>query len=1138
MKTIRLTSFLKNNASKLVILYILMAISSFDAIAVTKTWSSGTVWGTAVWSPAGTPVAGDDLIFNAAVAMTAVPTISLNLITVNNAVAVTMTAAASGNTITLGAGGLNVTNAGGTFNIGASGTILKLTPGMTITATGTIAVASGGVLDLNGGTYNLGNSFRIAGTGITSGGALINSSATAATLTNNITMTAASSIGGTGDITLSGVISGAFALTKVGTNTLTLSGNNTYSGATTISSGTLKLGAAGTATNTPLGTSAGGVTVSSGATLDLNGFTLGTSEALTLNGTGVGGAGALTNTGVASATWAGTVALASATTIGGSANIVLSQNVTGAFALTKEGENTLLLNSSTTTSAFTTLNINNGTVQLGTTAAVNGQILNTCAVVISGDGSLNLGSQSEQIGSLASASTTATVTATSGTPVLTVGDATSTTFAGVIQNGGGTVGLTKIGAGTLTLSGTNTYTGNTTVNAGTLALGANNVIADNSNVVLGGGTLSSGGFSDTMGTLSTTTSTSSTIALSGTSTLTFAAGGSIAGNLAITGYGTSAGHVFIGNSQTLSVSELSKITVNGSPACQSTTGEIIPKGAVSTTTSVIFTNISTSVTFQQTGGTAGGTWSITPTTMGTINSTTGAFTAGTTTGLVVVTYTSPEGCESTMDFYISGTGNLWVNPATGVDTNTGTPASPLQSIRQALRNLTATNSTIHIMPGNYSYANMTSNANRDLGFGPGQSVTTGINNAFLPGTVIQGEGCVYWNNSNTNGTGAQNSVMTIEAVDGFTIRNIRFNGWQGTLASVHFINCTNVLVEDCIFHQDALAASGHALRFEGDATETAISGTPSLIYNIRNCIFQNNGNPSGQSTGEALYVRNNGTGHLPTSREFRVNIDNSSFVCNFASTGGALYSEAVNSADEHPNIQINGCNFSGNKTSSQGGAIFHKYTDLTVNNTTFCNNDAGSALSDRDGGAIHCDQGSTLTVNGCTFQDNVAGRYGSAISIASNATSSSVSNSVFYSNNAGNSTSNVYRSAIANATLTNCLFKDNALTGGFSGGPIATGGTITNSTFSGNAGIAVTGTGVIDDHAIGTNWVDATGHAFQANGTQVGYTGAFYSLPDCTPCPAVPGTGCDASAGAGLFTNSTCFYVCSDTTATTDISKS
>ncbi len=118
-------------------------LGSQGVMAATKTWSSGTAWGTAVWSPAGTPIAGDDLVFNAAVAMTGVPTISLNSITVNNAFAVTMTAAASGNTITLGAGGLNVTNAGGTFNIGGSGTIVKLTPGMIITATGTIACSFG-----------------------------------------------------------------------------------------------------------------------------------------------------------------------------------------------------------------------------------------------------------------------------------------------------------------------------------------------------------------------------------------------------------------------------------------------------------------------------------------------------------------------------------------------------------------------------------------------------------------------------------------------------------------------------------------------------------------------------------------------------------------------------------------------------------------------------------------------------------------------------------------------------------------------------------------------------------------------------------------------------------------------------------
>ncbi len=53
--------------------------------------------------------------------------------------------------------------------------------------------------------------------------------------------------------------------------------------------------------------------------------------------------------------------------------------------------------------------------------------------------------------------------------VLTAGnDNTSTTFSGIIQNGGFPLGLTKTGTGTLILSGTSTYTGATEVSAGTL----------------------------------------------------------------------------------------------------------------------------------------------------------------------------------------------------------------------------------------------------------------------------------------------------------------------------------------------------------------------------------------------------------------------------------------------------------------------------------------------------------------------------------------------------------------------------------------------------------------------------------------------------------------------------------------------
>ena len=80
-------------------------------------------------------------------------------------------------------------------------------------------------------------------------------------LSGNITLAADSSIGGSNNVTLSGVISGAYNLTKVGSSTYTLSGTNTYSGDTTISAGTIKLtGSVNALTD---------LSIASGATLDL-----------------------------------------------------------------------------------------------------------------------------------------------------------------------------------------------------------------------------------------------------------------------------------------------------------------------------------------------------------------------------------------------------------------------------------------------------------------------------------------------------------------------------------------------------------------------------------------------------------------------------------------------------------------------------------------------------------------------------------------------------------------------------------------------------------------------------------------------------------------------------------------------------
>ena len=193
------------------------------------------------------------------------------------------------------------------------------------------------------------------------------------------------------------------------------------------------------------------------------------------------------------------------------------------------------------------------------------EIINTNANA--GYGTLDLNGTSQTIGNLSGTGGTILNSASSTTNSLTIGSGGNGggNFAGSISSGGGVLSLVKTGAGTITLSGTNTYTGPTLINGGTLALSGTGLMSGTPII-----TIASGATFDVSG-LTTTLSLGAGQTLAGTG-----ATGTVNGNLNL-GSGALALNYSSGT-PTLSVSGGS-LAMNNNNVVVTNTGAALPIGS-------------------------------------------------------------------------------------------------------------------------------------------------------------------------------------------------------------------------------------------------------------------------------------------------------------------------------------------------------------------------------------------------------------------------------------------------------------------------------------------------------------------------------------------------------------------------------
>ncbi|GAB5559230.1 MAG: autotransporter-associated beta strand repeat-containing protein [Synoicihabitans sp.] len=975
------------------------------------------------------------------------------------------------------------------------------------------------------------------------------------------------------EIEISAPLSGSGGFNKLGAGTLKLSDANTYTGGTVVNSGTLELSSGGSishsATNTTIGSVNGdvGVLKLSGGTLSNNTGTIG-------DATGSQGDATVT-----SGTWT-------------HSNILIVGN---------SGTGNLLINGGTVTSPRTALGFNasgNGsaTVTSGGALTNSSELKVGCAgtgsLTVSGGGLVTI--KSVKTADFAGSTGTITLSGTSGDRgTLTTnqilegagdgnvifdggifqaqinesniisdfesGDVTINAGGAFIDSNGhtigisgpltGTGGLNKLGAGTLTLNGANTYAGGTTVEAGTLLLGASGAVAPNTPHTVNGGTLDLNNFDLTASSLSGTGglvdigTANLTVDQSGNTTY----GGIISGTGGLTKQGTdkltlSGTHTYTGGTTisggtlqlghaTNTLVDTGTVTISGGTLALGTnsdtvgavtlsSGNITGSGGTLTAPSYAFTN-SGSVSANLAGSSA-----LTKTGAGTVT----LSGANTYTGGTVVN-------SGTLDLISGGS----ISSATA-NTTLGNGSADVGTLRLNSGSALTTN---NLLIGNSGTGNLLI-----IGGTHNSATATIAFNASSVGNVAVSGGS--WTNASSLlvGRGSSGSLAVsnggLVTIEGITYTGF-FGGGTGTIALSGTSGNRGTLATNQV--DERIGGSEGTVTFDGGILQARIDETNFIANYESGDVTINAGGAFIDSNGHAIGINSpfGGSGGLTKLGAGILTLNGThTYAGGTTVEAGALAQGTSGAFTSNTGYTVNGgtlflnnFDLTASSFSGTGGSIDLGSAKLTLNQSTHTTYDGvitgpGGSLTKQGAGTLTLSSASTYTggttVNGGLINFASADNFGTAAITLDGGGLKWASGNTFDISNRLNplgaaggtfdTNSNNVNLATTAISGTGSLTKQGAGTLTLSGANTYTGGTTVNGGLINFASADNFGTAAVTLDGGGLKWASGNTLDISARLNPIGSAGATFDTNgnNVTFASTMSGTGSLTKEGAGTLT--------------------